>query len=75
MILLPLYIFFKTTFQLARALYTLSPLSIDILASLVKKINKTYNSRDSLVVTHQTTNWPVCGLNAVSTWVATSQVS
>jgi hypothetical protein len=31
------------------------------------KINasKTYNSRDSLVVTHPTTNRPACGLNAV----------
>jgi hypothetical protein len=28
---------------------------------------KTYNSRDSLVVTHPTTNQPACGFNAVNT--------
>jgi hypothetical protein len=34
-----------------------------------KKETETYNSRDSLVVTHPTTNRPACGLNAVNTWV------
>jgi hypothetical protein len=34
-----------------------------------KKASKTYNSRDSLVVTHPTTNRPACGLNAVNTRV------
>ena len=28
-----------------------------------KEENKTYNSRDSLVVTHPTTNRPACGLS------------
>ena len=28
-----------------------------------KKNEKTYNSRDSLVVTHQATNRPACGLS------------
>ncbi|EYE90135.1 hypothetical protein EURHEDRAFT_467890 [Aspergillus ruber CBS 135680] len=32
-----------------------------MLASLAK--TKTYNSRDSLVVTHPTTNRPACGLS------------
>ena len=31
--------------------------------------NKTYNSRDSLVVTHPTTNRPACGLHAVDSRV------
>jgi hypothetical protein len=34
-----------------------------------EKGKKTYNSRDLLVVTHITTNWPACGLNVVNTWV------
>jgi hypothetical protein len=29
-----------------------------------KNDQKTYNSRDSHVVTHHTTNLPACGLNA-----------
>ncbi|KAJ5160719.1 uncharacterized protein N7482_007723 [Penicillium canariense] len=28
-----------------------------------KKTPKTYNSQDSHVVTHHTTNWPACGLS------------
>ena len=39
------------------------------------KNQKTYNSRDSLVVTHPTTNRPACGFNVVSSWVAASRVS
>jgi hypothetical protein len=34
-----------------------------------RRKKKTYNSRDSLVVTHPATNRPACGLNAVNTWV------
>ncbi|KAJ5114912.1 hypothetical protein NUU61_000671 [Penicillium alfredii] len=30
---------------------------------LIKRKRKTYNSQDSLVVTHPTTNWPACGLS------------
>ena len=34
---------------------------------------KTYNSRDSLVVTHPTTNRPACGLCAVNSRVGASK--
>ena len=47
--------------------YTLS-FSLYI-CSLRSQKNKTYNSRDSLVVTHPTTNRPACGLNAVDSRV------
>jgi hypothetical protein len=42
----------RFTFHLARKI---------ILAN--QKSTKTYNSRDSLVVTHPTTNLPACGLS------------
>ena len=41
----------------------------------MRKKTKTYNSRDSLVVTHPTTNRPACGFNAVSNQVGASWVS
>lgn len=37
------------------------------------KTTKTYNRRDSLVVTHPPTNLPACGLHAVSSQVAASK--
>ena len=46
-----------------------------MLAKRAKKQKKTYNSRDSLVVTHPTTNRPACGLNAVRSRVGVSRVS
>ena len=46
----------------------------DMLISLMAK-TKTYNSRDSLVVTHPATNRPVCGLSTVNSWVGASRVS
>jgi hypothetical protein len=36
---------------------------MDKKASKSKKKKKTYNSQDSLVVTHPTTNSPACGLS------------
>jgi hypothetical protein len=40
----------------------------------IKKSKKTYNSRDSLVVTHPTTNLPACGLCAVNSRVGVARV-
>ena len=37
--------------------------------------SKTYNSQDSYVVTHHTTNWPACGLCAVNSRVGAARVS
>ncbi|OJJ42162.1 hypothetical protein ASPZODRAFT_137468 [Penicilliopsis zonata CBS 506.65] len=39
------------------------------------KYKKTCNSRDSLVVTHPTTNLPACGLCAADSRVAAARVS
>jgi hypothetical protein len=49
----------------------ISDVRIVVLSRMKKKTGeqKTYNSRDSLVVTHPTTNRPACGLNAVNTRV------
>lgn len=41
----------------------------------IKKNKKTYNSRDSLVVTHPTTNLPACGFSAVNRALGAARVS
>ena len=38
-------------------------------------MTKTYNSQDSHVVTHHTTNWPACGLSAGNSRVGAALVS
>jgi hypothetical protein len=38
-----------------------------------KRMEKTYNSEDSHVVTHHTTNWPARGLCAVDSRVDAAQ--
>ena len=58
---------------LIRVILSFSLLKWLSLEASKKKKNKTYNSRDSLVVTHPTTNRPACGLNAVSGWWVPSE--